>query len=104
MAFDLGYSIESVHLLMERFTRHHKLICYNPKTRELALKNWGRDIQHKGGKQVMDCIYSELNDIEDTSLIPYVLESIHKQEIRSLYESFCEPGRKSSGKEDRRQK
>ena len=50
MAFDLGYSIESVHALMERFTRHHKLIRYNPETRELAIKNWGKDNLHKGGE------------------------------------------------------
>jgi hypothetical protein len=38
---------------------------------------------------VMDCIISELKDVEDRSLIHYVSESIHKQDIRSLYESFC---------------
>jgi DnaD/phage-associated family protein len=101
MAFDLGYSIESVHSLMERFTRHHKLICYNPETRELAIKNWGKDNLHRGGKPVMDCIFSELREVEDTSLIRYVSETIQKQEIRSLYESFCEPERMSFGKEDR---
>ncbi len=89
MAFDLGYSIESVHSLMDRFIHHHKLIRYNPETRELAIKNWGKDNLHKGGKPVMDCIYSELKDVEDTSLIKYVAEGIQKQEIRSLYESFC---------------
>ncbi|WP_440590015.1 DnaD domain-containing protein [Neobacillus kokaensis] len=89
MAFDLGYSIESVHSLMERFTRHHNLIRYNPETRELAIKNWGKDNLHKGGKPVMDCIYSELKEVEDTSLIRYVSEAIQKGEIRSLFESFC---------------
>ena len=101
MAFDLGYSIESVHSLMERFIRHHKLIRYNPETRELAIKNWGKDNLHKGGKPVMDCILSELKEVEDTSLIRYVAETIRKQEIRSLYESFCEPERMSFGQEDR---
>jgi DnaD/phage-associated family protein len=89
MAFDLGYSVESVHSLMERFIRHHKLIRYNPETRELAIKNWGKDNLEKGGKPVMDCIISELKDVEDRSLILYVSESIRKQDIRSLYESFC---------------
>uniref|UniRef100_UPI00398A9E05 hypothetical protein n=1 Tax=Heyndrickxia sporothermodurans TaxID=46224 RepID=UPI00398A9E05 len=36
MAFDLGYSIESVDSLMERFEEHHQLIRYNPETRESA--------------------------------------------------------------------
>jgi DnaD/phage-associated family protein len=89
MAFDMGYSIESVHSLMERFTLHHKVIRYNPKTRELAIKNWGKYNLHRGGKPVMDCIYSELKNVQDTSLIRYVLEPILKKDIRSLYESFC---------------
>jgi DnaD/phage-associated family protein len=89
MAFDLGYSIETVQSLMERFTLHHKLIRYNPITRELAIKNWGKDNLQKGGKPVMDCIKTELKDVEDTSLISYVAEAITKEEIRSLYESFC---------------
>ncbi|MCM3570166.1 DnaD domain protein [Neobacillus mesonae] len=89
MAFDLGYSIESVHSLMERFTLHYKLIRYNPETRELAIKNWGKDNLNRSGKPVMDCIYSELKEVEDPSLIQYVAESIQKQEIRTLFESFC---------------
>lgn len=88
MAFDLGYSIESVHSLMERFEEHHQLIRYNPETRELAIKNWGRENLQKGGKPVMDCIVSELKEVEDHSLIQYVSESIYKQEISSLYEAF----------------
>ncbi|WP_257148415.1 DnaD domain-containing protein [Bacillus sp. AFS073361] len=89
MAFDLGYSIESVHALMERFTDLHKLIRYNPETRELAIKDWARNNLHKGGKPIMDCIYSELKEVVDTSLIRYVSESILKEEMRSLFDSFC---------------
>lgn len=99
MAFDLGYSIESVHSLMERFIKHHKLIRYNPKTRELAVKNWGKYNLHKGGKPIMDCIYSELKEVEDLSLIQYVSENIPKPEIKSLYESFCGQEKMVSGNE-----
>jgi hypothetical protein len=38
---------------------------------------------------MMDCIKTELKDVEDTSLISYVAEAITKEEIRSLYDSFC---------------
>lgn len=88
MAFDMGYSIESVQSLMERFIRHHRLIRYNPETRELAIKNWGENNFDKAGKPMMDCIYSELKNVKDISLIPFVMDSIHKQEFRSLYETF----------------
>ena len=76
IAFELGFSIESVHSLMERFTENHKLIRYNPETREIAIKNWGKENLHKGGKPVMDCIFSELKEVEDHSLIQYVSEAI----------------------------
>jgi hypothetical protein len=92
MAFDLGYSIESVHALMDRFIHHHKVIRYNPETRELAIKNWGKYNLQKGGKPIMDCIYTELKEVVDRSLIQYVSESIQKGEISSLYEFFSEQG------------
>ncbi|NWQ42797.1 DnaD domain protein [Bacillus sp. EB106-08-02-XG196] len=90
MAFDLGFSMESVQTVMDRFIHHHKVIRYNPVTRELAIRNWGKDNLYRAGKPVMDCITSELKEVEDTSLIQYVSEPIQKQEIRSLYISFCE--------------
>lgn len=37
---------------------------------------------------MMDCILSELKDVKDAPLIQFVLESIRKQEFRSLYEAF----------------
>jgi len=90
MAFDLGYSLEGVHSLMERFIYHHKVIRYNHQTRELAIRFWGKENLHKAGKPVMDCMVSELKEVEDFSLIQYVSESIQKPEIRQLYESFCQ--------------
>jgi len=103
MAFDLGYSIESVLALMERFTQHHQLIRYNTETRELAIKNWAKYNLHKGGKPIMDCIYSELKEVEDTSLIQYVSESILKEEIQSLFDSFCGQEEMLVDEEDREQ-
>lgn len=90
MAHDLGYSIETVHSLMERFIDLYKVIRYNPETRELAIKNWGKYNLEKGGKPVMDCMYSELKVVKDTTLIQYVAESIQKEEVCRLFESFCE--------------
>lgn len=92
IAYDLGYSIEVVHSLMEQFTLHHKLIRYNPEVRKLAIQNWGRHNLYNDSKPVLDCIFSELKDVEDISLIQYVSKSIQNQKIRSLYESFCEQG------------
>jgi hypothetical protein len=92
MAFDLSYSIDTVHLLMKRFIEHYKLIRYNPESRELGIKSWGKHNLYNDSKHVLDCIFSELKDVKDPSLILYVSQSIQRQEIRSLYESFCEQG------------
>ncbi len=40
IAFELGFSIESVNALMDRFINNYGLIKYNNDTREICLKNW----------------------------------------------------------------
>jgi DnaD/phage-associated family protein len=88
MAFDIGYSIESINSLLERFVNHHNIVFYNAQTRELAIKNWGKYNFHRGGKPVLDCVAAELKAVKDTSLIQYVGERIAKPEIKKLYESY----------------
>jgi hypothetical protein len=90
MAFYLGYSLEVVQSLLEQFTEHHKVIRYNPETRELAIKNWGKYYLQRGGKHVMDHINSQLKEVEDTSLIRFVSESIRNEEIRFMFDGICE--------------
>ncbi|WP_235848389.1 DnaD domain protein [Litchfieldia alkalitelluris] len=93
MAFDMGYSIETVHALMDRMVHHHELIRYNPQTREIAIKCWGKYNLHKGGKPVVDCILSELKEVEDRSLIEYVADGIVKEDLLKIYKSFYEVGK-----------
>jgi hypothetical protein len=85
MAFELGYSIESVNSLMDRFINHHKLIKYNAETRELAIKNWGKYNLNKGGKPIEDCITKELGMVEDKSFIEYVAENITNDKIKIMF-------------------
>ncbi|PFP32577.1 hypothetical protein COJ93_26420 [Bacillus anthracis] len=74
IAFELGYSIETVKALLERFVSYHKLVMYNEETREICLVNWGKYNLNKGGKPIEDCIKKELKDIKDLSLVKTVLE------------------------------
>lgn len=89
ISIDMDISIEYVNSLLESLTKH-QLIRYNSDTREVAIKDWGRAIQSRGGKPVLDCIESELKRVVDTSLISFVLESVQKKDIRTLYEKFCD--------------
>lgn len=89
MAFDMGYSIETVNSLVDRFEKHHEIIVYNPDTREIAIKNWGGKYNfNRGGKPVLDCVTSELKEVKDKNLIQLVAERIEKKEIRAIYDSY----------------
>lgn len=85
MAFDLGYSTESVSAILERFEKLHKLIKYNADTREIAIRNWGKYNLIKGGKPIIDCINGELPKVKDKSLIEYVAEGIPNKTIKELF-------------------
>jgi DnaD/phage-associated family protein len=103
IALELDISVEKVQSLMKRFIEHYQLIRYNEDTSELAIKNWGKYNLNKAGKPILDCIYSELQQVRDTSLIHYVSLAIKKEEIISLYESFFQQDDKSAGKKSTEQ-
>ncbi len=88
MAFDTGYSIDTINSLLDRFIRHHKIIAYNPDTREVAIKNWGKYNLNRGGKPVIDCVTAELKGVKDKTLIPIVGERIEKRNIKVLYDTY----------------
>ncbi|MBK1810230.1 DnaD domain protein [Clostridium sp. YIM B02505] len=90
MAFELGYSVETIESLMERFINHHKVISYNKSTREIAIKNWGKHNLSRGGKPVIDCITKELKQVKDKSFIAYIAEHIQNKPIKDLFLSFCD--------------
>ncbi|MEB3054485.1 DnaD domain protein [Bacillus pseudomycoides] len=88
MAFDLGYSMESINALLDRFENHHKLVKYNPETRELAIINWGKYNLNRGGKPIEDCVRKELDGVTDISLISLVTPKVKNDKIRAIFESF----------------
>ena len=85
IAFDLGYSTESVGAILERFEKLLGLIKYNSETREIAIKNWGKYNLKRGGKPVLDCIKGELAKVKDKTLIEYVAKSIPNESIKELF-------------------
>jgi DnaD/phage-associated family protein len=101
MAFDLGYSPESVNSLLDRFINHHKVIKYNADTRELAILHWGKYNLNKAGKPVLDCIKKELEDIKDKTLLWEIMnhipnEVVVKEFSRVVYDTYHESSYESS--------
>ena len=85
MAFDLGYSTESISSLLDRFINMHKLVKFNEKTRELAVIHWGKYNLNKAGKPVLDCVKKELSLVKDKTLLWEIMNNIPNQ---SIYNEF----------------
>lgn len=72
VAFQLGYSIESVISLLDRFEKKYGIIIYSKSTNEIAILNFLRHSIMKGGKPVEDCIKKEMLKVKNKSLISKV--------------------------------
>lgn len=76
VAFEMGYSVDSVLSLIERFTNHHKVVFYSKETNEIAVKNYLRHSIIKGGKPVEDLLIKEMGEVKDKSLIGKVFNEL----------------------------
>lgn len=88
MAFELGYSIETVNSLMTRFQSHHQLIDYDEVTREILLLRWSETAYRKGGKPVNDLVLSELAHVKRTDWIARIAPSIPIDSVRAVVLSY----------------
>lgn len=89
IAFEMGYSLETVNVLLERFEKKYDMIRYSEKTSEVAIKNYLRHSVIKGGKPVEDLLRKEISKVKDQSLLKYIykkLETDHNlnQTVKSL--------------------
>ena len=79
MAFELGYSMESVGILIDRF-QEYDLIRYSPGTSEVAIKNYLRHSIVKGGKPVEDLLEREIKQVKNKSLLRYIYDNLIKDD------------------------
>lgn len=76
VAFQLGYSMDAVKVLLERFQNKYGLIIYDPETSEIAIKNYLRHSIVKGGTPVRDCLIREIKKVKNKELVDKVFEHI----------------------------
>ena len=76
-AFEMGYSIEAVKVLLDRFENKYKVLKFNPDTSEVAIKNFLKHSIIKGGSPVMDCLLKEERQVEDKSLLQYIYSNLN---------------------------
>ena len=82
-ALDLGYSIESVIALIDRFQHRHNIVMWSEDTSEIAIKNYLIHSVVKGGKPVLDCLLKEEADIVNKALLAYIYNNLIKKDIKN---------------------
>ena len=80
VAFELGYSMDAVRALIERFEYVHGMILYSKDTNEIAVKNFLRHSIIKGGAPVRDCLVKEIKKVKNRDLIARVFGHIKNSE------------------------
>ena len=89
MAFELGYSQDTISVLLDRFESKYNMIRYSKETSEIAVRNYLKYSIVKGGKPVLDLLTREANRVKDKSLIAYINESASLSENATVKE-FCD--------------
>jgi hypothetical protein len=85
VAFQLGYSVDAVRALIERFENKYGMILFSPATNEIAIKNFLRHSIIKGGAPVRDCLIKEIKKVKNKDLIARVF--LHIKDSDSLNET-----------------
>lgn len=84
MAFDLGYSIESVSALLQRFETYHKLIKYDVDSRELILLKWAENNLNIGGKPVQDLIKKEIEQVKNKEFLALMYSNCPENSLKNF--------------------
>lgn len=77
-ATQLGWSRDTVKVLLDRFSRVYGIIFYNEDTGEIAIKNYLRHSIVKGGKPVEDCMWKDIKAVTDKTLVAQVFQHLLK--------------------------
>ena len=75
-AFQMGYSVDAVKVLLERFENKYNIILFSKETNEVAIINFLRHSVMKGGKPVEDCIKKEMSLVKNKALIDFVFSRL----------------------------
>ena len=80
VAFQMGYSVDAVKVLIDRFENKYGMILFSTETNEIAIKNFLRHSIIKGGAPVRDCLIKEIKKVKNRDLIARVFSHIKDSE------------------------
>ena len=103
MAFETGYEVNTIKVLLDRFANKYHLIRRNPETGEIAIRNYLRHSIVKGGKPVLDLLNREAEQVKDKKLIEYVCRAAvgsTNDTVRSFIHSYINDNDNDNDNED----
>ena len=62
-AFQMGYSVDALKVLLDRFENKYNMILFSKETNEIAIINFLRHSIMKGGAPVRDCLIKEMKKV-----------------------------------------
>lgn len=81
VAFEIGYSVEAVKVLLDRFENKYGIILYSEATQEVAVLNWLKHSIIKGGKPVMDALVTDAKRVKAKYLLAKVVNGLKDEEM-----------------------
>lgn len=101
---DLGYTLDSIKALLDRFQNKYSIIQYSKDTSEIAIKNHLLYSIVSGGTPVFDCLVRETKEVKNLNLLCYVYQNLCHKEIKNAtvvkYLEFLEEFLKERTKEN----
>ena len=77
-AFEMGYSVDAVGALLERFQEKHGIIIYSKETNEIAILNYLRYSIVKGGIPLETLIKKEISNVKNKELLEIIFNKIQE--------------------------
>lgn len=97
MSFELGYTIEVISVLLDRFENKYNIIKYSNETKEIAIKNYLRHSIIKGGAPVRDCLIKEIKNVKNKELLIYVFSNLKQYEVNDTVTKLIEEYEQKNG-------
>ena len=88
MAYETGYSKETIERLIDRFKNVHKIIDYSIESKEILLINWHKYNWTRSDK-FRKPLLGEINNIKEVSFKKYLIELFNGVELRYGIDTKC---------------
>lgn len=87
MIMELGYTLETIIVLLERFEKNYKIIKFSRTTNELLLLNWYK-YNWTNSPKFRKPLKIEIENIKDVQFKEY-LTKIEKGDIKNIRYRYC---------------